>query len=1160
MKRFTKEEINYLIEAIQNKSIKDSQFDSQNELYGNEWITLVDKDGYNKKIKIETLYRLLKGEDKEHLKNGIQQVQSVEDLDKFSTKEYGNLVYVKDEDAYYSFSVNDEWQSILKVYIGSEEPKDDNILWIDPQDDTTLNEEQNDDIANIKKILTELLNRTEKLENLTTIGVIPGDATNSYRKEIMATATPENPNPQEESNNTEDTEDTENTEDDSDDKPDSSDIKQTVKHNAVKLDTAINFAKNKQNLIDGDILFYTDKLKFAVYYGGKFYTATSSGSGGGSEGISVDDLYTLALNYLIFAQGENQYKVRVDSNGNWLVTLYNPNTQNAGSQIASWNNYISHLLCINSIYCGGSYSEEALCSHNYIELANGSKENINLKGLYLLYTDGKKENASDIGYIWKVLPLEGVIKAGSTFVIRGAQCNSIKSSFIKVDNYDMEWLDEGVPIVFNQEPSSFYLCAGDSFQELLDNKTLNNPWTASVVKTGYVDSCGFGSGSVGEGSKTFLVNDDWKKVLFVRWYMLEPAKQGNKAYASRATTSLWTYINLEKNDNNNGNSIQYYYPDDMKQKFSPKASNLNKDFFSNKTSFNQNKPNIINITFGRQATDNGNGATRCFNWVSVGYYNEFIEYRKKGTTDWTRLYSYIKNDSSNSTAINTFIEYYQRLRWCTSSGIWVTTHKRIISNLNAGTYEYRIGRDNDESYYSNIMQFTVLANTDVQSFSYIQTSDQQGFNWAEYTAWKKAAYMINKNEENYNFTINTGDITQSGNRPNEWLDYYDGRQYLRDKEEMFSIGNNDLCGHNATELTDGEDATSKYNHINILRYFTFELDENNPYSFVEWNDNTYPIYSVYSFNYGNYHFISLNSEIAIASSKMYKDWESDSYAGDKTFAQTANAQIENWLLKDLQLWTGQDNPTNCSKCIIYMHEMPFTIVTWNFMNSTSARAGSHLNTLNSNGNYRFSRLFKKYGIRLVMGGHKHTYCITKPVYDAPEGYINNGTVTNVDLMGDVTDALSRVPVIQVTRDQDILTNDFARYEKVNKINAPTYVMSQATGYKLVSNKEQPSGNQYVIPWLLAYFKAKTNAASPTENRAQHLPMYIRYDVTQDSIKVTPKQVQNIWNVNIDKNTANFDMNQQLSNLSVQNMTLSTTSSEDKSAYNISNIESYTIKL
>ena len=29
-------------------------------------------------------------------------------------------------------------------------------------------------------------------------------------------------------------------------------------------------------------------------------------------------------------------------------------------------------------------------------------------------------------------------------------------------------------------------------------------------------------------------------------------------------------------------------------------------------------------------------------------------------------------------------------------------------------------------------------------------------------------------------------------------------------------------------------------------------------------------------------------------------------------------------------------------------------------------------------------------------------------------------------------------------------------KKVSKVNAPTYVMSQATGYKLVSNKEQPS--------------------------------------------------------------------------------------------------------
>ena len=44
-------------------------------------------------------------------------------------------------------------------------------------------------------------------------------------------------------------------------------------------------------------------------------------------------------------------------------------------------------------------------------------------------------------------------------------------------------------------------------------------------------------------------------------------------------------------------------------------------------------------------------------------------------------------------------------------------------------------------------------------------------------------------------------------------------------------------------------------------------------------------------------------------------------------------------------------------------------------------------------------------------------------------------------------------------------------------------------------------------------------------------MYIKYDLSNDAIKVTANQVHNIWNVNIDKNTKSFDMNKQLSELS-----------------------------
>lgn len=1045
------------------------------------------------------------------------------------------------------------------IHIGTDEPEGD-VLWADPNE-SSISEEDNEELVQIRAALNDLQSEFNDLKRLQTIGIIPGNSTNGYRRILMASATPEDPNPSDEDIPTVKLEDETTTTDE--DKPDTSIASNTVTCICAKMDTASNFTINKQDLIDGELIFYTDRLKFAVYYGGKFYSSGSGDSGSGGDGISVDDLYQISLEKLNFTNGTNQYRVTVNDKGKWVVRQYKDTTTSVGNPDDKWGNYVSQYLCMNSIYIGGNKNENCSCTHNYIELANASKNDINLKGLHLLYTDGTKEDPSDIGYKWDVLDLEGVIKSGSTFVIRGGECNDAKNALINVDNYDIIWYKDGEPIRFNQGPSSFYLCVGDDYKTLLENKTLNNPWQSTSTRVGYIDSCGFGSGSVGEGSSTFTVSEDWNKLLFVRWYMLDPSKQGNKAYSSRKTTDLWTYINIDTQTTRQGNSIQYYYNDEIKQKYTPMASYLGKTFFTNKTRFSKDHANYINITFGIQATDNGEGATRCFNWVSVGNYDEYVEYRKKGESSWIRSYSITDKNSSNPDWITKYIDQYKRFRWCGSDGTWVTTHKAIIKNLEKGNYEYRIGRDNNINYTSNILEFKIEADEDVTNFSFIHISDQQGFNWAEYTAWWKSSYVIKRDESNFNFLINTGDITQSGNRPNEWLDYYTGKELNMDKCEMFSIGNNDLCGHVSTELTNGEDATSKYSHINVLRYFCFELDPENDINF-NWGDNgKFPIYSLYSFNYGKFHFISLNSEIAIATSKMYKDWESDSYAGDRTFAEEANAHIEEWLKKDLQIWKKTSSePTDCSKCIVYMHEMPFTIVTWDFMKGESARVGSHLNTLNSNGLYRFSRLFKKYGIRLVLGGHKHTYSISKPIYDAPSGYItsNNTIDSGVDLMGVVGTEESRKPVIQVTRSQDIKESEFARYELISKINAPTYVMSQATGYKLVSNKEQPSGPEYTIPWLLSYFKAKTNASSPTENVKQHYPMYIKYDVSDTTIKITAKQVQNIWNVNVDNNTKKFDMNNQLIDTSANSMTLSQISDEDKEAYSISDLDSLTLNI
>ena len=46
-------------------------------------------------------------------------------------------------------------------------------------------------------------------------------------------------------------------------------------------------------------------------------------------------------------------------------------------------------------------------------------------------------------------------------------------------------------------------------------------------------------------------------------------------------------------------------------------------------------------------------------------------------------------------------------------------------------------------------------------------------------------------------------------------------------EEMFTIGNNDLCGKQIYELGNGSAGTYKVNHVNVTFYYCFEMDDNN---------------------------------------------------------------------------------------------------------------------------------------------------------------------------------------------------------------------------------------------------------------------------------------------------------------------------------------------
>lgn len=1005
-------------------------------------------------------------------------------------------------------------------------------------------------LEDIDKLYSRIREFEAKIADLTNIlryGAICGDSNFDARQFTVTTGT-EAVNPKDES----DIEATEVV------KPDT--FPPTVPAIAVKLDTAKNFLKNIQNLIDGEPIFTTDTHKFMLYYKGKFY-GSSSESGGG-DGVSVEELLKLYLDSLGFlGKDSHKYRLNIFPNGE-LRVIRDEETELVKDNRVRGDVWVNGRFVINSIFCGGDGDEHRYqgCSHNFIELANSSEVEINLKNIYILY-------APDSDSPWEVLPLSGVIKPQGSYLIRGAKCSvKTNTTIIDVDKYDIEWkLKDGSLIKFNQKSPTFYLAYGVNGQFYgLSGKLINSdeltrvPYQTPILK-GYIDSVGFGEGS-GEKGQAFKITsgDSWSDALFVRYYSFDPCNQANKDYVKHSSASMWTYVNLSKtrqSDTINNYSNLPYYDLMRKLRYKPKASFESGGIFSRNSTFDVNRPNNINLTFGREATDSGqgHGATRCINWISVGYYDEYIELiDRKHEGDPLTPPEFIYSINPGELTENNYERFltelgvhngdlklakilasvYSRIRWETTSGTAVTTHKVILRNLPAGEYRYKVRRSGDRKYMSHWRYFTVRKSDEVKSFNFIQDTDQQGFNWLEYQVWERTCKAIVKSEFNPQFTINTGDISQNGNRENEWIDYYQARdKHLSDIEEMFTIGNNDLCGVPEYNLGDGTASKYKINHSNVNHYYCFELDPDNLPLVTLSNGVELVIPSVYSFNYGEYHFVSLNSEIATNTYKAYQD-EPGTFITD-----VYSAQAE-WYKRDLSKWkTGAYNnePRDCGKALTYMHEMPFTIITHKTAIGTTGRSGSKLNTVQTKGKlFYWSRIFKEYGVRLIFGGHKHTYSMSCPVYDAPTDYLNEESHSvnpDADIWKEVSPAAQMRPIIQVTdatqmkTDVNSVTNTLlGRYEIVPKINAPIYVMCQASGYKLASNQEIPCRDSDHALWLDKYFPGSPKGPKDLPNGLQFRPTIIRYECRPDSVEIHSLGLSGVYSKPTLNKGGKFDIN------------------------------------
>lgn len=194
--------------------------------------------------------------------------------------------------------------------------------------------------------------------------------------------------------------------------------------------------------------------------------------------------------------------------------------------------------------------------------------------------------------------------------------------------------------------------------------------------------------------------------------------------------------------------------------------------------------------------------------------------------------------------------------------------------------------------------------------------------------WHSESQSDDFKMSDFDFILETGDISQNGRRRPEYYWYFDALQGTNyDKPIMSTMGNNDLL-------------EKKYGQC-FANFFT---NEN------QWAN------SVYHYMVGNTEFICLNSntdnDYVTGFGTLGTGESKEQYQSTNAFL-LAQAQ---WL--DNYLTTRETNPT---WTIVYMHLSPFTCVR-------TERCQV------------FTPIFEKHKIPLVLCGHNHLYTRSIPVY------------------------------------------------------------------------------------------------------------------------------------------------------------------------------------
>ena len=842
-----------------------------------------------------------------------------------------------------------------------------------------------------------------------------------------------------------------------------------------------------------------------------------------------------------------------------------------------WKLY-SDRVKIGQVYMKG-VSDNPKCSHAYIELENTSDEDFPLEGctLYFYKVD-----------TLKTLNLTGTLPAGGTYLIRGKKYIDYDEAYIKVKTYDIEWLDFDTSVESWSGDIGFMLVYNTGFTEgewpsnMIQSLSADNSWNLTANNSTYpytydyryIDSMYITSASSNskfapkKGQYANSSNSICKNV-----FELDPAKQAFQGLtvsdSSRVRGEKATDTQIVPLD-----TMQMVFDKSYvvrnKDVYTPKASYEHKNIITDKTQPDPNKPNMVTCSFGINIS-----TTRCFNWVSLNEAAEFVFI--KTATGWERFESYGGNnhDISGEFTKKSISTDADKIIYNRMTGVFPGTnthyvgHKCILNHAAVDTpttYTYIIGRagqdgNPDMDYCSDEYTFTLYPTTYTPRI--YQITDQQGFHWIEYQVWNAAAIALNDRivkdcakSKIIPILINTGDMTQNGTRINEWLDYYNaGLPLFKHLEQMNVVGNNDLGNADESILGTGDDS-GKINPYYFHLFYCYEQPDSSNFIF----NNMY-VPSTYYFGTDTYKFLMVNSEVTYnACATMYNTDDNiiNIYTGytvsDKSITQEykGNHPIYNTLY----------NWLNSNKSVTWVaacHEMPFTVITSENLKSGSSYktenksrsidctknslVGSHLNQLNQYdiaGLNWFSRLLEYFGIKLCIGGHKHTYVCTFPLR---ENFTFNGNSSKTSQYtmpatletdnvtweykdNDVTYSSTKFPYSYASGDDAVTISSTGQYQPLlksskqdsngNELNYVTYFMCQATGYKVKSNKELPSDKQ-------TFAKVVAGTSGSSAQMSQLYPMYAIVEFNGSEIKVKLVRLGNIITINTKKTTESFNL-------------------------------------